>query len=150
MIKLIVDKIEIEAAEGDCLLQVCLDNDIYIPNLCHIKGVDKPSASCRLCFVQIDGESKPVPSCTVKVKEGMVVMTDTEQVRRLQRSALQLLLSVHHVDCGKCPANKKCELQRMAKLLKVGLKPKHLEKHLQKIEIDETHPLFNYYPNRCV
>jgi predicted molibdopterin-dependent oxidoreductase YjgC len=59
-------------------------------------------------------------------------------------------MSVHHVDCGHCPANKKCELQRIAKFLKVGLKPKHLEPHLKEAEVDESHPFLDYYPNRCV
>ncbi|MBW1802089.1 MAG: (2Fe-2S)-binding protein, partial [Deltaproteobacteria bacterium] len=95
-----VDDRTIESREGVPLLQACLDNDIYIPNLCYLEGMDHPPASCRLCFVEIGDEEKPVLSCTVKVSEGMVVRTDTPRVRRLQRSALQLLLSVHHVDCA--------------------------------------------------
>jgi len=150
MVKLLVDNREIEAGEGANLLQVCLENEIYVPNLCYLDGMEAPSASCRMCFVEIEGEGRPVPSCTVRVKEGMVVKTDTPAVRRLQRSALQLLLSVHRVECGECPANKRCELQRMARFLKVGLKPKRLEPYLKDTEIDERHPLWDYYPNRCV
>ncbi len=150
MIRLTVDDREIEAKEGDNLLQVCLDNGIYIPNLCHIQGVEKPSASCRLCFVEIEGEKGPLPSCTQEVRGGMTVRTDTPQVRQLQRTALKLLLSVHDVDCGHCPANKRCELQKLAKFLGIGLKPKDLEKHLKEVEIDQGHPCLAYYPNRCV
>ena len=150
MVKIVVDNKQIEVEEGMTLLEACLFNEIYIPNLCYLEGMDNPSASCRMCFVEIAGENKPVTSCTVKVKEGMVVETDTPSVRKLQRTALQLLLSVHRVECGTCPANKKCELQRIAKFLKVGLKPKHLEQHLKKTEIYENHPVFDYYPNRCV
>jgi len=80
----------------------------------------------------------------------MVVKTDTPAVRQLQRTALRLLLSVHHVDCKNCQANKKCELQRMAKFLKVGLKPKSLGIHLKEMEIDRSHPFLDHYPNRCV
>ena len=50
MVRLTVDNREIQAEEGENVLQVCLDNGIYIPNLCHIKGVEKPSASCRLLW----------------------------------------------------------------------------------------------------
>ena len=99
---------------------------------------------------EIEDEDKPIPSCTVMAKDGMRVKTDTPSVRRLQRTAFKLLMSVHHVDCGHCPANKKCELQRIAKFLKVGLKPKHLETHLKETEVDESHPFLDYYPNRCV
>ncbi len=150
MVKIIVDDREIEAKEGTTLLQACLENDIYIPNLCYLEEMEHPPASCRMCLVEIEGEGGPVASCTVQVGDGMVVKTDTPVVRRLQRSALRLLLSVHDVDCVHCPANKKCELQRMAKFLKVSLKPKGLEHFLKEPEIYEEHPVLNYYPNRCV
>lgn len=150
MIKLIVDRKEIETEKGSTLLQACLENGIYVPNLCYLQGMEKPSASCRLCFVEIEGENRPVSSCTVKISDHMVVKTDTPDVRRLQRSALQLLLSVHHVDCLRCPANKRCALQQMAGFLKVGLKPKSLERILKKPEVDDSHPFLSYYPNRCV
>ena len=150
MIKIMVDDKEIEVEEGISLLQACLDAGIYVPNLCYLEGMEDPAASCRMCFVEIEGEEKPLPSCTTQVSNGMVVKTDTPSVRRLQRWALRLLLSVHDVDCARCPANKKCELQHIAKFLKVGLKPKRLERILKETQIDEVHPFLNYYPNRCV
>ncbi len=150
MAKILVDNKEIDADEGVSLLRACLDNDIYIPNLCYLESMDKPSVSCRMCFVEIQGEQQPVASCAVPVQDGMVIKTDSEPVRRLQRVALELLLSVHHVDCANCPANKRCELQRIAKFLKVGLKPKRLERHLNKTEVVEDHPHLDYFPNRCV
>lgn len=150
MIKIFVDHREIEAKEGTTLLEVCLENEIYIPNLCYLEEMEHPLASCRMCFVEIEGEEEPVPSCTAKVRDQMVVKTNTPPVRRLQRSALRLLLSVHDVDCAHCPANKNCELQRIAKFLKVSLKPRGLEKFLKEPQIDEEHPILNYYPNRCV
>ncbi|MBW2605523.1 MAG: (2Fe-2S)-binding protein [Deltaproteobacteria bacterium] len=150
MLKLRVDNQEIETKEGKTLLQACLDNRIYIPNLCYLENMESPSASCRMCFVEIEGIPQPVPSCTVQVRDDMVVKTDTPAVRQLQRTALRLLLSVHDVDCKNCHANKNCELQNIAKFLKVGLKPKHLERYLKETQIDETHPFLNHYPNRCV
>ncbi len=150
MVKLLVDTMEIEAEEGTSLLQACLDNDIYIPNLCFLEQMETPPAACRMCFVEIDGGNGPVASCTVKVREGMVVKTDADAVRHLQRTAFQFLISVHDVDCGNCQANKKCELQRIAKFLKIGLKPGQLERHLKEKEPSEINPWLDYYPNRCV
>jgi bidirectional [NiFe] hydrogenase diaphorase subunit len=92
----------------------------------------------------------PVPPYTVKVAGQMVVRTDTPAVRRLQKTGLRLLLSVHVVDCKSCPANKNCELQNLAKFLKVGLKPKTLKRYFKQPEADDTHPYLSYYPNRCV
>jgi bidirectional [NiFe] hydrogenase diaphorase subunit len=150
MIRFTVDDKELEIEEGPTLLEACLDNGIYIPNLCYIKGMTDPPSSCRMCFVELDGEDSPVTSCSIKAKEGMVVRTNTPLVRRLQTTAMQLLLSVHCVECGKCPANKKCELQGIAKFLKIGLKQKKLSIHLKSCETDSSHPYFNYHPNRCV
>lgn len=150
MVKLLVDGTEIEAAEGTTLLQACLEKDIYIPNLCFLERMADPPASCRMCFVEIDGEEGPVTSCTVKVSSGMVVRTDTDAVIHLQRTAFQFLMSVHDVDCGNCPANKKCALQQIAKHLKIGLKPGPLERHLKETDPEHEHPLVKYYPNRCV
>ena len=150
MVKLLIDQKEIIAEEGANLLAVCLENDVYVPNLCYLKDQETPAASCRMCFVEIEGRRGPTTSCTETVAEGMVVRTDAPEVRRLQRSALTLLLSVHDVDCAHCPANKKCELQNLAKFLKVGLKPKKLDPYLKEPVIDQSHPCLDHYPNRCV
>jgi NADH dehydrogenase/NADH:ubiquinone oxidoreductase subunit G len=150
MIKLLVDDKELEVEEGTVLLDACLDRGIYIPHLCYLKGAGEPHASCRLCFVEIEGMPKPIPSCTVTVKEGMVVKTDTPAIRALQISALRLLLSVHDVDCAHCPANKKCALQDMARFLRVGLKPKGLDTYLKEPKVVHDHPMIDYFPNRCV
>ncbi|MEW6668611.1 MAG: 2Fe-2S iron-sulfur cluster-binding protein [Thermodesulfobacteriota bacterium] len=148
--KILVDHREIEVEAGVTLLRACLDQGIYIPNLCYLEAEKAPHASCRLCFVELDGAAGPVPSCTVKVTDGMIVRTDTPSVRELQRTALRLLLSVHKVDCGHCQANKRCELQRIARVLRIGLKPSGLPKVLKEPDLVQEHPAIDYYPNRCV
>jgi bidirectional [NiFe] hydrogenase diaphorase subunit len=150
MVKLQVDGKELETEDGMTLLQACLDHGIYIPNLCFLEGMKQPPASCRLCFVEIEGNDGPVPSCTLRVEQGMRVRTDTAAVRRLQKSAFRLFMSVHDVDCGHCAANKSCELQRIAKLLRVGLRPGKLNLCLKEPKIVQEHPVLDYYPNRCV
>ena len=150
MIEITVNNRNIQAEEGLSILEACLQNDIYIPNLCFLKGMDHPPASCRLCFVEIEGAKAPETSCNRAIEDKMVIRTDTPEVRGLQRSALQLLLSVHDVDCGHCVANKRCELQEIAKFLKVGLKPKHLEQLAGKTDPLEVYPALFYFQNRCV
>ncbi len=150
MLKLTVDNREIAARPGQSVLQACLAQDIYIPHLCFMENQSDPTASCRLCFVQIDGRPAPETACTLQVADGMRVLTDTPAVRRLQRSALRFLLSVHHVDCRNCHANRACALQRIARFLKIGLKAGPLETHLKEPEVDSSHPHIDHYPNRCV
>lgn len=149
-VTLLVDGTERVVEAGGVLLDVCLEHGITIPNLCHVKGMEEPAASCRLCFVEIEGMERPVCSCTVRVTEGMHVRTDTPAVRELQRAALQMLLSAHEVDCGACPANKRCELQKIAKFLKVGLRPRHLPPLRKEAGFASEHPFLAYHPNRCV
>ncbi len=150
MVKLVVDDREIEAQQGATLLQACLDNGIYIPNLCYLEEMENPPGSCRLCLVEISGYDQPITSCTVEVKEGMTVKTSTEHVRRLQRTAFELLLSVHRVECRNCPANRNCELQRIATYLHLGLRPKRLAQLDRKLNGEQGHPCLDYVPNRCV
>jgi bidirectional [NiFe] hydrogenase diaphorase subunit len=150
MVKIAVDDKLFEVEEEQSLLQTCLENGVFIPNLCFMKSREKPHASCRLCFVEIEGIDRPVTSCTETVREGMVVRTDTERVRELQRMAFKLLMSAHHRDTQACPVKGNCQLIRIAKHLQVGLKAKPLE--LLQRDIDEEVDLFFFihYPFRCV
>ena len=150
MIKLYIDDWEIHAAEGISVLQAALDSEIYIPNLCWVREMTHPPASCRLCFVEIKGYDRPVTACTTTVENDMEVRTDTETVRELQRTSLKLLLSAHHVDCGHCPANKNCDLQNLARFLKVKLKPSEFPAYQPTGIIDTSHPGLEYNRDRCV
>ena len=138
------------AAPGEKVLWAALDNDIYIPNLCAIREKNEPSASCRLCFVEIDGKDTPVTACTTPVVEGMVVNTKGTKALRLARTALELLLASHPVNCAHCLATGSCELQRIAKHLRVKLKTRRFRKILPELPIDSSSPLFIYDPNKCV
>ena len=150
MITITVDDKQIEVEQGANLLQVCLENDIYIPNLCYLGEMAEPPASCRLCWVAIEGIDQPTTACTKTITSPITVQTNTPEIRRLQQTALKLLLSVHHVDCKNCQANKNCALQDLAKFLKVPLKSKEMELTLKEPEVDNTHPTLDYHPNRCV
>ena len=150
MVKLIVDEKEIKTEAGKSVLQACLEHGIFIPNLCFIKTRQHPHASCRLCFVEIDGFDRPVTSCTERVREGLQVRTDTPVVRRLQRTAFKLLMSGHPCDAKACPVKGGCQLIRIAKHLKVGLNPKPLEFIEREVDQEVDLIFFNYYPFRCV
>jgi len=149
-ISLTIDSREILAPEGEKLLWVALDNGIYIPNLCSIRDKEESSASCRLCFVEVEGKAQPVAACTELVKEGMVVNTRGEDALRLARTAFELLMASEPVTCADCLANRNCELQNLAKHLKIRLKPRHLKDLQHGLPIDDTNPEFIYDPNKCV
>jgi len=149
-IHLSIDGKEIECHEGETLLWVALDNKIYIPNLCALRERIEAYGACRLCYVELEGEDWPVTACTIKVKEGMVVNTKGIKALRLARTAFELILSNHPVDCAHCLKSGSCELQKIAKHLKVKLNTKRFKKFLRDLPIDETSPVFIYDPNKCV
>lgn len=149
MVAIRVNDKRIEVPEGTVLLKACLDNGFNIPNLCYLDGIEPPAA-CRLCFVEIDGFEQPVAACSVRVEPDMFVRTDSPSIRRLQKAALKLLLSVHDVDCKNCHANHKCALQDLSRYLKVGLKTKGLDNLIKEPSIDDRHACLDYHTNRCV
>ena len=151
MVTLTVDGLEISVPRGTKLLKACLDNGIYIPSLCYLDGMDHPPASCRLCLVEIEGRPGPLPSCSQTVEDGMVVHTETDEVRLLQKTAFRLLVSTNDGKCRLCMANKHCEMQRIAKFLHMPLRTKKL-RHIPKDmpEVIEEHPCIVYEPNKCV
>jgi formate dehydrogenase major subunit/NADH-quinone oxidoreductase subunit G len=149
-VSLTIDGRKITARERDNLLWVALDNGIYIPNLCALRDKLEPEAACRLCFVEVNGREAPVTACTEEVADGMVVNTRGEKALRLARAGFELLMASHPEDCAHCPANRACELQKIARYLGCKLKTTRLRKLLRKLPVDDSHPLFTYDPNKCV
>ena len=148
-ISLTIDGKEVTANEGEKILWAALDNGIYIPNLCAIHDMEVPYAGCRLCFVEIEGRGL-VTACTEPVAEGMVVNTQNPDARRLARTAAELILASHPVDCAHCAANGACELQKIAVHLRIKLNTKRFRKILRDLPIDSSSPTFTYDPNKCV
>ncbi len=149
-VSLTIDGKKIKAKEGEKILWAALQNNIYIPNLCAIKEKIRPSASCRLCFVEVEGENEPLIACTEPVREGMVVNTRGKYALRLVRTSAQLILASHPVDCPHCLKSRSCELQKIVKHLGIKLKTKRFRKLERNLPIDESCSLFTYDPNKCV
>jgi len=112
-IKLSIDGREVTAQEGGTVLEVALANGIHIPHLCYDKRLT-PTGACRLCLVEIEGERTLQTSCTRLALPGMVVRTNTEQIRALRKTTLELLLSEHRVACTTCDMDGDCLLQDYA------------------------------------
>ncbi len=146
-----IDGKQIKARKGTMLLWAALDNGIYIPHLCAAREeTESPPASCRLCFVEVEGYPAPVTACTLPVAEGMVVNTSSERVNRLVAAGFELIMSNHRLDCKNCPANGNCELQRIAKARKLRLKPKNLPVLHRDLPVDDSAENIVYDPSKCV
>jgi len=109
MPKLRIDQREIEVPPGTTVLEAARRLGIEIPTLCYLEGY-RPSTSCLVCMVKICGSNRLAPSCGTVAEEGMEIESETEEVHRVRRSALELLLSDHLGDClapchFACPAH---------------------------------------------
>ena len=140
----------VKAPEGSNLLWVALDNGIYIPNLCAVREEHDPMAACRLCFVEIEGKDRPITACTEIVTDGMIVNTMGQEATKLARHGFELIMASHSLDCAHCSSNGSCELQKIARYLRVKLKSDHLRKIEHNTPIDTSHPALIYDANKCV
>ena len=113
MIKLTINGQKITAEDGMSILDAALAHGIEIPALCHDPDL-KPESSCRLCLVEVDGRPWPRVACGTPVRDGMVVETNTPEIREIRRDILQLLLDNHPNDCLTCQKAGECLLQKYA------------------------------------
>ncbi len=108
MIKLKIDTIEYEAADGATILDVATGAGLSIPTLCYKRGMPHYT-SCMVCMVKDKRTGNYLPSCSALVQEGMDIDISGEDIISLRRSALELLLSEHRAECEApckivCPA----------------------------------------------
>jgi formate dehydrogenase major subunit len=149
-VTLTIDGRLVTVPEGTSIMRAAMEVGTKIPKLCATDMVDA-FGSCRLCLVQIDGRPGTPASCTTPVAAGMVVRTQTEQLKRLRRGVMELYISDHPLDCLTCSANGDCELQDMAGA--VGLRDVRYGyeggKHPNPGK-DESNPYFTYEPSKCI
>src|SRR4030042_6623598 len=89
-----IDGAIIHAVKGASVLDTALEYGICIPHLCHVPYLSDIGA-CQLCIVEhvVNGRSNVTTSCTLKVEEGMVIMTNTDKIRKLRRNLAELLVA---------------------------------------------------------
>src|SRR5690554_3473007 len=98
MLKIKLNGKEIEVEEEKTILEVARENGIDIPTLCHDEEL-KPYGSCWVCSVQVKGRRGFVTSCGTEVTDGMEITTDSPEIHKARKMALELLLSDHYADC---------------------------------------------------
>jgi NADH-quinone oxidoreductase subunit G len=111
-VSLIVDGKKITAPAGSLLIEVCKNVGIEIPSFCYYPGLSLQGA-CRMCVVKIEKMPKLQTACTTTVTEGMIVATDSDEVRQARKAMLEFVLGNHPLDCPVCDAGGECELQDM-------------------------------------
>jgi NADH-quinone oxidoreductase subunit G len=111
-VNLTVDGKKITAPAGSLLIEACKNVGIEVPSFCYYPGLALQGA-CRMCVVKIEKMPKLQTACTTVVTEGMIVATDSDEVRQARKAMVELLLGNHPLDCPVCDAGGECELQDM-------------------------------------
>ena len=112
---LTIDGTEIEVPKGTLIIRAAEQAGIQIPRFCD-HPLLAPVGACRQCLVDVEGQRKPVASCTTPVADDMVVHTQhsSEVAASAQRGVMELLLINHPLDCPVCDKGGECPLQNQA------------------------------------
>ncbi len=147
-IKLTIDNKEVEVPAGTTVLRAAETAGVNIPTLCDHKHLT-PYGGCRLCVVEVEGARTLQPSCTLPVSNGMVVRTDTPEIRKAREFVLTLIFSERNHFCMYCQiSGGDCELQNAA--YGEGMTHWPLQPNWEPFPIDASHPHFVLEHNRCI
>jgi predicted molibdopterin-dependent oxidoreductase YjgC len=170
--KITIDNRVIQIDQPATVLDVAVQNDIYVPSLCaHPELV--PYGGCRLCIVEIEGRKGYPTACTTQVEDGMIVRTNTKILQEMRTDLVQLILSEHPsacllcediegctifqgtirkvgitTGCRWCPNDKDCELQRIVESL--GIHELTLPGLYRDIPLEKYDPFFDRDYNLCI
>jgi iron-only hydrogenase group A len=139
---------ELDFNPGDTVLQVAERAGIKIPHLCSLDWAPSPSASCRLCVVEVEGNPRLQTSCTLQAADGMVVRTHTPRLLKARRSIVELLVANHPQDCLACQRSGSCELAELT--TEMGVRPKQYSGITKDQALDISSPAIWRDPNKCV
>ena len=106
-----IDGREITAPEGTMLVDAAKSGDVEIPYFCYEPKLGQPVGACRMCLVEIEGIPKLQTSCSTPIREGMVVNTTSDRVKKAQEAVVEFLLINHPLDCPVCDKGGECPLQ---------------------------------------
>jgi NADH-quinone oxidoreductase subunit G len=112
LINLTIDGRAVKVPPQTLLIDAAKTVGIEIPAFCYYEGLTL-AAACRMCLVEVEKMPKMMTACTLPVSEGMVVRTETEQVKQARKYTLEFLLTNHPLDCPVCDKGGECELQDM-------------------------------------
>ncbi|MFF0213758.1 NADH-quinone oxidoreductase subunit G [Streptomyces vinaceus] len=115
LISLTIDGVELSVPKGTLVIRAAEQIGVEIPRFCDHPLLD-PVGACRQCIVEVEGQRKPMASCTITCTDGMVVKTQLTSpvAEKSQRGVMELLLINHPLDCPVCDKGGECPLQNQA------------------------------------
>jgi [NiFe] hydrogenase diaphorase moiety small subunit len=144
-ITFILDGKDVQAREGQTILEAADAAGAYIPRLCYHKDLP-PGGHCRVCSVKVNG--KVTNACTMPAADGMVVDNDTEELNENRRRIIELLFVEGNHFCPVCEKSGNCELQALA--YRLGMTAPLWPYLYKQVSVDASNPDVFIDRNRCV
>jgi NADH-quinone oxidoreductase subunit G len=112
MPKIIIDAVEYEVEAGQNLIQAAASVGITIPHYCYHPGLSV-SGNCRMCLVEVKGPRGVMAqiACSTPATEGLEVMVNNDNVKKMRQGVMEFLLLNHPIDCPICDQAGECGLQ---------------------------------------
>jgi len=130
-----IDDMPVSVLEGKTIMQAADSIGMHVPRLCFHPFLSTEGA-CRICIVEVDGYRNYLPACSTMLQEGMVVKTNSPEIRKARRDLIELLLDNHPKECQLCERDGNCELQNLA--YKLGVRERLFEGERKRYKIEDS------------
>ena len=141
-----IDGRKVEFTDEKNVLSIIRKAGIDIPTLCYHSELSTFGA-CRLCTVE-DDRGRTFASCSEEPRDGMVIYTNSEKVRKHRKLIVELLLAAHCRDCTTCVKSGECVLQSLAHRL--GVMDVRFKNTKEVKPLDFSSPSIVRDPNKCI
>ena len=141
-----IDTLKVELNGEKNLLEVIRKVGIELPTFCYHSDISVYGA-CRMCMVEVEGRGI-LPACSTNAENGMVVHTNTKQIRVMRKIIIELMLASHDESCTTCRKSGACRLQDIAK--QMGVKEIRYRKMASPETVDLSSPSIARDPGKCI
>jgi len=147
LLKVFVDGQDISVTEGDTILDAAHKAGKEVPTLCYLKGLI-PEGACRLCVVEVTGARGLMPACSTPVTDNMEITTMSDNLFKVRRNILDLLLSNHKKGCFTCYRHGDCTFHRYCS--EYGLAESTYPTETNFKSIDSSNKFYDFDPSKCI
>ena len=141
-----IDGRKVEFTNEKNILTIIRKAGIDLPTLCYHSDLSTFGA-CRLCTCE-DDRGKLFATCSEEPRDGMVIYTNTERLRKNRKLIVELLLAAHCRECTSCDKSGNCKLQDLA--YRLGVDTVRFANYKEEAPLDLSSPSIIRDPNKCV
>ena len=142
----VIDNCVVPIEDEKNLLELIRKGGVELPTFCYHSDISVYGA-CRMCMVDVEGRGI-IPACSAKAEDGMVVRTNTGQIRDMRKMIIELMLASHDQNCTTCPKSGDCRLQKIAQQL--GVKKVRFSRSTKVEPVDFSSEAIIRDPGKCI